>query len=73
MHQTKRRHDFGTYLAAHRRAYAWAERALLYRSAGKFARARAAVERVNHWMHHIAMLAPQPQYGAAAARGKKLR
>jgi hypothetical protein len=47
MHNTKRCPDFDTYLAAHQRAYVWAERALRFRSAGKFAQAEKAVERVN--------------------------
>lgn len=71
MRKSKRGHDFDTYIVAHRRAYAWAERALLYRGVGKGAQAKAAVEKVNHWMHQIAMLAPQPEHGAVLSRDKK--
>ena len=71
MPEAKIQHEFNTYLAAHRRAFAWAERALLYRSAGKFARAKAAVERTNHWMREIAQLASEPRYSAVAARANK--
>lgn len=71
MPETKTQHELDTYLAAHRRAFAWAERALLYRSAGKFARAKAAVDRVNHWMREIALRAPEPSYGTLSARTKK--
>jgi hypothetical protein len=70
---TNAQYEFDTYLAAHRRAFAWAERALIYRSAGKFARAKAAVERVNHWMREIALLVPEPPYSTVAARPNKRR
>ena len=60
MHNTKRCPDFDTYLAAHQRAYVWAERALRFRSAGKFAQAEKAVDRVNRWLHRLAPLAPLP-------------
>jgi hypothetical protein len=38
------RFDFDVYLAAHRRAYIWAERAMMYRSAGNFPQAQVAVD-----------------------------
>jgi hypothetical protein len=60
--KTKRPHDFDAYVAAHQHAFAWAERSLLRRCAGKFAQARSAVEKVNYWMHRLPMLAPQPKY-----------
>ena len=60
MHNTNHCHDFDTYLVAHQRAYACAERALRFRSAGKFAQAEKAVERVNLWLHRLASLAPLP-------------
>jgi hypothetical protein len=59
----KRCHDFDAYVVAHQRAFAWAEKALLRRSEGKFARAKTAVEKVHYWMHRLPMLAPQPEYG----------
>jgi hypothetical protein len=71
MHNTKRCQDFDTYVVAHRRAYAWAEKALCFRSAGKFAQAKAAVERVDHWLHHLAMLVPQPRAAHPRADAKK--
>ena len=45
-----------TYLRAHQRAYAWAEKAMLYRSAGKFSQAQAAVTTVERWLRKIAVL-----------------
>ena len=60
MHNTKCCPDFDTYLVAHQRAYVWAERALRFRSAGKFAQAEKAVERVNLWLHRLASRAPLP-------------
>jgi hypothetical protein len=45
-----------TYLAAHRHAYSWAEKALRYRRSGKFARAKAAVEKVEQWLQKIVAL-----------------
>jgi hypothetical protein len=60
MHNTNHCHDFDTYLVAHQRAYAWAERALRFRAAGKLAQAEKAVERVNLWLHRLASLAPSP-------------
>jgi hypothetical protein len=59
MHDTKHCHESDTYLVAHQRAYAWAERALRFRSLGKFAQAKKAVEQVNLCLQHLAMLAPQ--------------
>jgi hypothetical protein len=48
--------DFADYLQAHQHAYAWAQKAMVCRSAGKLAQARAAVAKVNHWLRRIAML-----------------
>ena len=48
--------NFADYLQAHQHAYAWAEKAMVCRSTGKFAQARAAVAKVNHWLRRIAML-----------------
>jgi hypothetical protein len=59
MHNTKHCQDSSTYLVAHQRAYAWAEKALRFRSIGKFAQAKRAVEQVNFWLQHLATLAPQ--------------
>jgi hypothetical protein len=57
-----RRRIFDPYLAAHQRAYAWAEQAMRYRSAVQFAQSGAAVEKVQHWLGKIAAL------GTARAR-----
>jgi hypothetical protein len=64
---TRRHRDFETYLEAHQRAYDWAARAHFYRCASKFAQAKAAVERVQHWLRQIAML----ETGASSAKPKK--
>lgn len=48
--------NFAGYLQAHQHAYAWAQKAIVCRSTGKFAQARAAVAKVNHWLRRIAML-----------------
>jgi len=71
MHNTKRCHDLDTYVVAHQRAYAWAEKALLYRSAGKSAQAKAAAEKAKHWLRQLPMLAPQPKFGAPTGRRRE--
>jgi hypothetical protein len=73
MHETKRCHDFDAYVVAHQRAYVWAEKALRFRAAGKFARAKAAVERANRWLRHLAMLVPQPRAAYQPVRKRKSR
>jgi hypothetical protein len=73
MPNRKRCHDFDAYVAAHQRAYFWAEKALRYRSAGKFAQAKAAVERSNQWLRHLAMLVPQPRTAHPPAIKKRIR
>jgi len=40
----------GPYLAAHRRAYAWADKALGYRRAGKPSQAEAAARKARLWL-----------------------
>jgi hypothetical protein len=49
-------HAFEPYLAAHQRAYAWAEKALRYRCSDKFVHAKAAVERVEYWCARLGSL-----------------
>jgi hypothetical protein len=71
MPKKKRRHDFDAYVAAHQRAYFWADKALRYRSAGKFAQAQAAVERAIKWLRHLAMLVPQPRTAHPPASKKR--
>jgi Tfp pilus assembly protein PilX len=59
MRTQKKRLDterLSAYLKAHHRAFAWAEKALRYRSAGKMPQVKAAVARVNHWMSKIAVM-----------------
>jgi hypothetical protein len=45
--------SFDAYLVAHQRAYMWAERATLYRSAGNFSQAEEAVESARYWLGEI--------------------
>jgi hypothetical protein len=52
----KSRKRLGTYLKAHKRAHAWAEKAILYRSAGKVAQAKAAAQRARHWLRKAVAL-----------------
>jgi hypothetical protein len=52
----KSRKRLGTYVEAHQRAHAWAEKAILYRSAGKVAQAKAAAYRARHWLKKAAAL-----------------
>jgi hypothetical protein len=51
-----RRRIFEPYVVAHQRAYAWAEKAMLYMSAAQFAQSGTAVEKVQHWLSKIAAL-----------------
>jgi hypothetical protein len=53
MRTENRTHPFAAYLVAHQRAYMWAERATLYRSAGNFSQAEEAVESARFWMGEI--------------------
>jgi hypothetical protein len=46
------------YLVAHQRAYMWAVRATMYRGAGNFPQAEAAVESARYWLGEIASMAP---------------
>ena len=48
-----------SYVQAHQRAHAWAEKAVLYRAAGKVAQAKAAVKRARHWLRKVAALEAQ--------------
>jgi hypothetical protein len=41
-------------LQAHQRAHAWAEKAILYRAAGKVAQANRAAQRARHWLRKAA-------------------
>jgi uncharacterized RmlC-like cupin family protein len=54
-----------TYVKAHKRAYAWAEKAIADRHAGKPAQAKAAAEKSRYWLGKIARL--------EAAAGKRQR
>jgi hypothetical protein len=46
----------GTYVKAHQRAFAWAEKAIAERHAGKRAQAKASVEKSRYWLRKITML-----------------
>jgi hypothetical protein len=51
----KKKSKSSTYvLLAHRRAHAWAEKALLYRAAGKLAQAKAAAQKAHEWVRKAA-------------------
>jgi hypothetical protein len=41
-------------LQAHQRAHAWAEKAILYRAAGKVAQAKAAAQKARQWLRKAA-------------------
>jgi hypothetical protein len=53
MPQSPRLLDDHTYFEAHQHAFTWAEKAMLFRSAGNIAEAIAAVDRVRHWLEII--------------------
>ena len=55
-----RRRTFDPYVVAHQRAYAWAGKAMAYRSAVQSTRAKAAVDKVQHWLSKIAALEAAP-------------
>jgi hypothetical protein len=57
MHNVNQSEDLDAYLAAHQRAYDWAERALRFRSTGDFVEAKVAAETAHHWLRHLAVLA----------------
>jgi hypothetical protein len=50
---------FDTYVEAHKRAFAWAHKAVAYRHVGKFSQAKTAVQKVNHWLRRILALETQ--------------
>ena len=47
------------YVEAHQRAYAWADKAMVYRHAGKIAQATAATQKARHWLRKIKLLQAQ--------------
>jgi hypothetical protein len=49
----KKRRPAQLYLEAHQRAYAWANKALAYRIAGKFVQAKAAAKRARLWLRRV--------------------
>ena len=51
-----RPHTFDPYLAAHQRAYAWAEKALRYRCSGDLAQTKTALEKIEHRLHKVVVL-----------------
>jgi two-component system, chemotaxis family, response regulator Rcp1 len=63
--------DLDAYLAAHRRAYLWAERAMMYRSAGDCPQARVAVDYARHWLHEVESMdahRPQGRFDSSASK-----
>jgi hypothetical protein len=68
---TKPYRDFNAYLVAHQRAYAWADKAIQFRSAGKFWQAKAAVEMVNHWLRYVALPVPKTRVTRQQTRAKR--
>jgi aminopeptidase N len=66
-----RQRDFKTYLEAHQRAHTWAEKAHFHRCAGQFAQAKAAIERVQHWLRRITVL--ETRAGRAKPTGARYR
>jgi hypothetical protein len=52
----KSRKRLALYVQAHKRAHAWAEKALLYRSAEKLAQAEAAAKKARHWLRKALVL-----------------
>jgi hypothetical protein len=63
----RRQRSMATYVDAHHRAYAWADKAIAFRLAGKVDRAEAAVAKARHWLLRILALE------ADAARHKLAR
>src|SRR5580704_2457421 len=55
----RRSYDLHSYVHAHQHAFAWAEKALLFRSADKSAQAIAAVDQARKWLRIIKELEPQ--------------
>ena len=47
------------YIEAHQRAYAWADKAMVYRHAGKIAQATAATQKARYWLRKIKLLQAQ--------------
>ena len=52
----RKKAELGEYAEAHRRAYAWAEKALYYRKVGRASLAKAAVARTEYWLRRIKTL-----------------
>jgi AAA+ superfamily predicted ATPase len=58
----------GPYVKAHQRAYAWADKALGYRKAGKRALAKAAAQKARYWLCKVKLLGAQTASGAKRAK-----
>jgi hypothetical protein len=54
MRKKKKSKSDSYVLQAHRRAHAWAEKAILYRAAGKIAQAKAAAQKARQWLRKAA-------------------
>jgi hypothetical protein len=61
----RRHRGIDTYVRAHRRAYAWAEKAIAYGHTGRVAQAKTAVVKARRWLRKIKLLgarAGAPRY-----------
>ena len=59
-----RPNDSPAYLEAHQQAFAWAEKAMILRSAAKIAEAKAAINHAHHWLGIIRALERQETHSA---------
>jgi hypothetical protein len=59
-----------SYVQAHQRDRAWAEKAILYSAAGKVAQAKAAVKRARHRLRKVVALESQAARGNCS-RGRR--
>jgi hypothetical protein len=59
MQNNRRPNDSPAYFEAHQRAYQWAEKAIVLRSAAKIAEAKVAANHARHWLRIIRALERQ--------------
>jgi hypothetical protein len=59
--KNKRARSIGLHkrVGLYKRAYAWADKALAYRKAGKFAQAKAAAQKARYWLRKAMALDAQ--------------
>jgi len=63
----KTRRPAGPYVKAHQRAYAWADKALGYRKAGKSTLATMAAQKARYWLGKVKRLGARAGSGAKRA------